>query len=668
VLHLLLLAGCALAVSTGALAAACLRLPSWTSFVLASFVLGWSALVLEVSALSAVGAWTRTTMGAALVAGCAVAAALWVVFGRPGPPAAEAARRAARGALGDRLVAGLAVAVAAALAYLVALGIAVPPGQWDELLYHLPRMVLWIQQDAVSAIPAAPGANLDANPVAAEIPQAVTLLLAGSDRYVALFQLLCIPVACLAIYGVARRLGATAPAALFGALLFATFPAVALQAPTGYNDLALAAALVVAAYFAVGSGRVELVLFALATGLAVGTKVSGLLGLPALALLVLVATTGRRRAEVAIAGLAGAIAGSWWYVYNLLREGSWDGGLAEQYNQVPSRAPDDVLLRLQRYLTESLDLSGVVGDDRFVFVVAALAVLAAAAALRRPRIGLAAAALVAVAPWLVSGIHDVVVRVFSRGWIAIGREDVIGFFPGTPATKSSTPEAWFGPALFLLVAATAIVVAVRERGRRRLVLLTACLGAPLLLALTNAAAFTWDPGRGRFFLFAAALAATTFGVLLRFRWAAVGLSAIAVVGLTLSLVHFRGRAMGIELFEPVDDLVAWSAPRWEVQSAFSRDHPEVGEALRVVEETIPADATIAIGRSVQMPLYHVMGGGPWRRTQFVRPDGSVPEDADWVALPLFVDLPLDRRTWRLVPGTGTGQAWRIYRRVGGGGS
>ena len=122
--------------------------------------------------------------------------------------------------------------------------------------------------------------------------------------------------------------------------------------------------------------------------------------------------------------------------------------------------------------------------------------------------------------------------------------------------------------------------------------------------------------------------------------------------------------MGIELLEPVDDLVAWAAPRWEVQSAFSRDHPEVGEALRVVEETIPLDATIAIGRSVQMPLYHVRGGGPWRHTVFVRPDGSIPEEADWVALPLFVDQPLDPATWRLVPGTGTGQAWRIYRRFG----
>jgi hypothetical protein len=65
-----------------------------------------------------------------------------------------------------------------------------------------------------------------------------------------------------------------------------------------------------------------------------------------------------------------------------------------------------------------------------------------------------------------------------------------------------------------------------------------------------------------------------------------------------------------------------------------------------------------------MPLYQVMGGGPWRRTVFLRPDGTVPDEADWVAVPLFVHPRLDPAAWRLLPGTGTGEAWTIYRRVG----
>jgi hypothetical protein len=662
VLDLLLLLGLGLVVATGVFAAAALRLTSWTSVLLSSFLLAWAALIVETMALSLFDVWTRATMTAALFVGCLAAFTAWAVRNRPALPALAPVAAAVRSALGDWLVAALAIVLGAIFTYLAVLGLVVPPGQWDELLYHLPRMVLWIQQDAVAAIPDSPGSILDANPVAAEIPQALTLLLAETDRFVAIFQLLCVPVGGIAIYGIARRLEIDRPGALFGALLFALFPAVALQAPTGYNDLAMATALVVAAYFAVEPGRTSLGLFALAVSLAVATKVSGLLGLPALALFVLLATSGRRRLEVAAAGAAGALAGSWWYAYNLVRTGSWDGGLATDYNQVPSRQPDDILLRVERYLTDSLDLTGVIGDDRMVFPVVAVLVLVAGLAFRRAKAGLAAAALVAAAPWLVSGLHDVVVRTFSRTWIAVGRSDLIGAFPSEPATKSSTPEAWFGPALALLVAAAAAAIVVRTSGRRRWVLLSACLGSPLLLTVTNAAAFTWDPGRGRFFVFAAALAATTFGLLLRWRFLSAALATIAVVGLLLSLVHFRGRAMGVDLFEPTNDLVAWSAPRWQVESAFSRDHPEVAEALRIADETIPPNATIAFARSPQMPLYHLMGGGPWRRAVFVRPDGTVPSDAEWVAVPLFVDLHLPP-TWRLLPGTGVGEAWTIYRRV-----
>ena len=661
---LLLILGIVLASATALLLAASLRLPSWTSFVLAAFIAGWGMLVVEVSMLSLFGAWTRSSTIAVMLLAAAGSLAGWWVVGRPAPPPASALLAGARIALSDRIVAALSVALVLAFAYLAVIGIVVPPGAWDELLYHLPRMVIWIQRSSVAAIPDAPGTNLDANPVAAEIPQALTLLLAGTDRYVALLQLLSLPVACLAIVGVARRIGMPLPGAVFGALLFAAIPVVALQAPTGYNDLALAAALMTAAYFALGRGRAELVLFGVATALAVGTKVSGLLALPALWLFALVATTGRRRLHVAIIGLAGAIVGSWWYAYNLERTGSWDGGLADQYSQVPSRAPIDVVLRLERYAVDMFDLSGVVGRDRLVFPLVAAAVLAVGVALRRVRVAAAIAALVAITPWLVVALHEALVRTLARIWILAGRRDVIGFLPDAPATEAATHEGSFGPALVFLILLASVIAVWRTTGRTRIVYLVACLGAPVLLTLTNSGAFIWDQGRARFFLFAAALAATTFGLILRVRAVATALACVAVVTLTLSLVHFRGRAMGVDLLEPVGELVAWSAPRWEVQSAFSRDRPEVGETLRIVSEQVPSEATIAIARSFRMPLYQVMGGGPWRRTVFVRPDGSVPGEADWVALPLFVDQPLDPDTWQLVPGTGTGQAWRIYRRVG----
>ena len=123
--------------------------------------------------------------------------------------------------------------------------------------------------------------------------------------------------------------------------------------------------------------------------------------------------------------------------------------------------------------------------------------------------------------------------------------------------------------------------------------------------------------------------------------------------------------MGIELLAPVDDLVGLEraavggrrAPsRATIRRSAGRSRSSREDPARPRRSRSPA--------RVQMPLYHLMGGGPWRRTVFLRPDGTVPDEADWVAVPLFVHPRLDPSTWKLLPGTGTGEAWTIYRRVG----
>jgi hypothetical protein len=660
-----LVVGFALLLSTAILVTAALRLESSLAFVLGTLVVGWSIVVVQTMVLSLFAEWTRTTMLLALLATWILAAVLWNAAGRNAPPSFEPAWAAVREVLADRVITALAGAVLLAGAYLAALGLSTPPGNWDELIYHLPRMVLWIQQDAVAAIPGSPSSNLDANPVAAEIPQALTLLLYRSDRFVAWFQLLCLPVAVLAVAGTARRIGVERRAAAYGALLFALLPAIAFQAPTAYVDLALVTAFMTAAYFALGRGYAELALFGLALWLAIGTKIAGLLFLPAFGLFVLVATPPGRRVRVLGVGAAASALGCWWYVYNLVRTGEWEGGMAADYGQVPSRAPIDVIARFERYATEMFNLSGVPGNDRYVFVIAALAIVAVGVVRHKVRYALLVAAGVALVPWLVEGFHTILVRTFGRLWIVVGHRDVASILPADPSTTLSTPEVWLGPAYGLaLIAACWAVARFATPGRTRRSLVAALVLAPGLIALADAAAFTVDQQRGRFFLLSTALTALAIGLVVRMRLVAAGLAATAIVALFVGLVHLKGRAMGIELLAPVDDLVAWSAPRWQVQSAFSRDHPEVGDALRAVSEHIPPTATIAIARSVQMPLYQVMGGGPWRHTVFVRPDGTVPAAADWVAVPLYVDLHLDPATWKLLPGTGVGDAWTVYRRVG----
>ena len=665
---LVLLAGTAGIVVTSLFLVTALRLASPVSFVLGVFAVAWAVTIAETMLLSVAGVWTRGWMLAAIGVGLVVGLASWHAAGRARPPSFRPAVGGAREALRDPVLALLAVANLLAALYVTVLAVVLPPLDVDVAGYHLPRIVLWIQQHAVAAIANAPGSNLDANPPGAEIAKGLTMLLAETDRYTALFQVLCLPVGALAVAGVARRIGLEPRAALFGALLYATFPIVALQAPTALNDLAVATALVVACHFALGEPRAELALCAVAVGLALATKVSGILGLPSVALLALVALPAGRRLRVVAAGAAGCVLGSWWYAYNLARTGAWDGHLGTDYGQVPSHAPDEILLRFERYVLQTLDLGGVVGRDRWLFpivaCVLAVAALVARRSSRRRAAGLAAAAgLVALAPWLVDWTHVVSVRAVARSWIEVGRPGVIGDFPMHAEARPFPGETWFGP-VFSIALVAALVVAWRtSTGRRRLVLVTSLLLAPGLLYVVNASAFVYDGARGRFFVIAGALAATGLGVLVRARPLAWATATVAVLTLGLSFVHFHGRPMGVRLLEPLGEKALWGVPRWRAQEALVAENPEGLESARVAHETLPQKTTVAIVAGSFWPMYALMGQGPWRTIRFARPGAALPADAEFLAVAPGIDERPPTSAWKRVPGVVT---WSLYRRVGRG--
>ena len=196
-------------------------------------------------------------MIAVIAAAFVLALVLWLRSERPRPPLARVAH-VLRDALDDRAVAALAALAVAVHLYLLLVSLAFPQSLPDTLLYHLPRAALWKQQHAVAYVLDVPDNRIDAFPPVAEIEAMASMVLSDGDRYVGLVQLFALAGACGAIVGIARRLGLSRSAALFGALAFATFTVVALQAPTALNDLVVASLLVVCAYFALGSSRVEL--------------------------------------------------------------------------------------------------------------------------------------------------------------------------------------------------------------------------------------------------------------------------------------------------------------------------------------------------------------------------------------------------------------------------
>ena len=172
----------------------------------------------------------------------------------------------------------------------------------------------------------APDVRINAFPPVAEIESMASMVLSDGDRYVGLVQVFAVAGACGAIVGIARRLGLSRRAALFGSLAFATFTVVALQAPTALDDLVVASLLIVCAYFALGSSRAELGLATTALALGVGAKGTAVFGLPVLAAFVLASQPRSRWWSLAAAGAAGLAAGSFWFVLNVVETGDPRGG------------------------------------------------------------------------------------------------------------------------------------------------------------------------------------------------------------------------------------------------------------------------------------------------------------------------------------------------------
>jgi Dolichyl-phosphate-mannose-protein mannosyltransferase len=657
---LILVCGVLLVAATGVLVGACFRLPSVVGFLLAVYLVASAQVIVVSLALSIVDALTRTWLLLAVAGTFALALAAWLRLGRPRQSLASVVP-AAREALGDRAVSVLAALAAALYGYLVVVALAVPQSLPDTMLYHLPRAALWKQQHALGYVANAPDERIDVFPPGAEIQSAVSMIWSEGDRFVGLVQLLAIVAACVAILGIARRLGLSRAAGAFGGLAFATFTVVALQAPTALNDLVVAALLVICAYFAMGPSRADLGLAALALALAVGTKGTVVFALPALALFVLASQPRGRWPSLALAGAVGLVAGSFWYAVNLVEAGELTGGVSAD------RGTDSVLERIRLSFVDLLELSdgegkGLLASLGWSLVPLAVAVVIAfMLALRRRFRASGVAVLVGViaffvAPLLVTWM-EVADRVLGRARAAVG----LGSGPASRLPEGFTESPMhssYGLAFVVLfVGAGVLIVSDVVRRRVSLAALTALVGVPLTLVLT-AFALAYDPQRMRYIAFAVALASSVFGVALRVRalaWTAV---ALAVTTTAISVAYFVPRPASLTLLS--GNRTPERSARWFIQGESGNGDPE---AFRFLEEQIPADAVVALDVVRNTYLYPAWDAGLRRTILFVPGDGDAPVAAGWLVVGPSKSVPETRLAaegWKLELASPGG--WRVYGR------
>jgi hypothetical protein len=650
----------ALVAATAALTASCLRLQFSIGFLLAAYLVASAEIVLVSLGLSAVDALTRPALLASTAGLLAAAGVVWFRSGRPLPRLANLVP-ATRDALRDRAVAVLGVLAILMHVYLLVVGLTVPQSLPDTMLYHLPRAALWKQQQAVEYVRDSPDERINAFPPIAEIETMSSMILAEGDRYVGVVQLLALACTCIAIVGIARRLGLSSSAAAFGALSYATFTVVALQAPTALNDLVVASLLTICAYFAMGQTRVELGLGAVALGLAVGTKGTVAFALPVLGLFALASQPRSRRPRLLAFGLAGLVGGSFWFVVNLVQTGELDGGV------VLDRGSDPLLERIRLSFADLFELSNDEGTGLLTSpvwgVVALLAGVAVAVAfiLRGRRQAGAAAVLSGIvaffaAPLVVTWI-DVADGAFAHVRAAVGLGDEPAERLPTDFNESPMHSSYGLAFVALFFGAGVLAAADVVRRRLAVTALIALLGVPSTLLL-SALVLTYDPQRMRYVAFSVALAAAVFGVALRVRqlaWAAVALTGVT---LAVAVGYFvpRPANLGLLPFNRDPDRTA----RWFVQGQGGSGDLE---AFRYLADEVPSDARIALAVVNDTYLYPAWDPGLRRNVLFVPDTGIVPDEAEWLVVGpsrSVEAIDLASAGWRLELASAAG--WRIYSR------
>ncbi|HEU0304996.1 MAG TPA: hypothetical protein VFR32_10505 [Gaiellaceae bacterium] len=664
-----LILGLALIAAAAWLFAASLRVRGAVDFLLAVYVCAVAAVLFVCLALSPFEALTRLWLLVASGLLLGLAGAVWAVRGRPVPPSLRPLARAVREALRDPVVAIPGAAVGAGLLYSAALAIATPPNDYDTLWYHLPRAAFWRQEHGIGTIERANDLRLDVFAPGAEIVSSWAMVLGGSERYASLFQLVALLATMLAVAGIARRLGLEPRAAALGALLFASLPVVVLQASTPLNDLAVASFLVIGAHFALEGTRGGLVVGGLAIALAVATKATALLALPVVAVVVLALSPRRRWPGAALAGLAGVALGAFWYYVNLAERGSLFPRFAPIDQSGPAHEEDTSLLlpaSVGRLVVDAFDPAGSVGRDRYLYVVAAAVVLAVGllAASRRRSRAVAVTAIVAaglaLVPVLFVSLHDRILRGFQRFWLELDKPALAFIGDHREPVPPSPFVSWYGAlGLLLFVASLPLVMRAVRRGTlpRGALILPA---APALLLVLIAAGLGYSIFHGRYLMPAVALAAVTWGLVLRVRALAWAAAAIAAVTVSLSFVHYLEKPAGFAALGGSDVESVWNESRLEIFA--SSLAPGGGGPLGILEEQAKPGDTVALRIRQDDVSYPFFGAELDRRIAFVDESGGLDERADWLVVAPGLDAAACAAGWRSLP---TGEpGWRLYRRVG----
>ena len=504
---------------------------------MAAGVSATAAAVAASTVLSLFSVWTRGAMLTLLMIAAVAAGVGWSMAGRPRPPRMPSIRALRQLNGPTQIIVGVAAVALLVQAYV---GANVAPNNWDAMTYHLSRAAYWLQYHSFGQFPGA-SIRQAASAPDGEVLQALTMMVTGTDRWVQSVQLLALVGAALTVFSGARLLHFGRDESIFAGCLFVILPQPLMQSTSAQNDLIEAFFVVATAFFAVRGirdrSRGDLVVAALALGLAVGTKGTALVACTAFAVLIVAAVIAYRPPvrfvlfSAAVAAMALFALASYNYVLNVEHRGTLFGGVR---NQTKLRGPR---------LSNALTTFGTFADSPGVDI-----------------------------DWLNRLTQSV------TGTVA----EYIGPPAGAQALDTSVQEdtSAFGLVGFLLLPCVlAVAFLGRRQPRARRVLAAAAVMYLVVLALTVAA----NGWLGRLMIPAVALAAPLFALLGK---------RSALAGATLVLA---GVSMGPALLaNHQKELLPWATnalhhPRREQMSA---GRPEMVGVLAALDTQVKENAPI----------------------------------------------------------------------------
>jgi 4-amino-4-deoxy-L-arabinose transferase-like glycosyltransferase len=488
----------------------------------------------------------------------------------------------------------------------------VPPNNNDSLATHMSRVGYWLQRGAFFPWPSQRVWQIT-YPVNMQLQMFWTVLFLRVDRIVEIVQWFGALAALVAVFGLARLLGAARPQALFAGLIWATFPEIILESSTTQNDLVAGTLFAAMLYFPFwgisrrNSGTVQiantapewrggtvqvantapewrggmLALSGLALGLGLGTKQTLFFLMPGLALtlLLILAFTGRS----AFRGLvywsacvlaAFALLSAYMFIGNQVNFGSPMGPEtavdAQTGGQTRQSLVDNAAYNTFRLAYQMIDPTG----------------------LPDPLTGYSFKLKGLIVDKITRAIHFPVEAPVA---VAIGHQFVL-----RERYLLNEDAAWYGPLFTVLVLPALFYQLVKGIKKKDALRIGIFLLALTFLIIDAVFRPGWDPFQGRYFIPVVTTSAALIAFLVRpGRWTAVlrwGIVTLALVIATETFLLGSGKPLS-------GQNAVWTTSRLNqetIQSFYMR------QPVHMVEANVPADATMGLltyGTFLEYPFF-----------------------------------------------------------------